>query len=201
MAIELIERYPDRVQLASSDYPHGAGKNKTDATSDDGTPFEQDYFNDQEAFFQSLMDAAGIDYSNTVDTVPTSQLVQALKIVTGGFTEVDVAGDTAVTIGTNDSRVAGIRLTGELTADIDVIVPDTQRIYHISNDTTGNYTITFRTSTGGGVTLSKKGGGWIRSNGNNVIYMYANEMIWPDTEKNQDYQLAVVDGILMIKEV
>ncbi len=201
MAIELIERYPDRVQPASSDYPHGAGQNKTDATSDDGTPFEQDYFNDQEAFFQSLMDAAGIAYSNDVDTVPTSQLVQALKVVTGGFTEVDVAGDTNVTIGTNDSRVVGIRLFGELTANIDVIVPDTQRIYHIINDTTGNYTITFRTSTGGGIDLNQKGGGWIRSDGNNITYMFTNEMIWPDTEKAQNYQIAVTDGVLVLKEV
>jgi len=62
MAIRLVDRYPNRTQPASSDYPHGAGRNRTDATADGGevaSPEVED------------VDAEIIDHTETVDEQET----------------------------------------------------------------------------------------------------------------------------------
>lgn len=79
MAIRLIDRYPNRTGIASANYPHGSFQNKSDPTADDGTPLEQDWANDNEAFFQGLLERAGITPSGTVDTAQTSDYIDALR--------------------------------------------------------------------------------------------------------------------------
>lgn len=81
MAIRLIDRYPNRADPATPDYPHGKGRNKSDPTADDGTPFDEARFNDQEAFFQGLLEKAGITPSGVVDTVQQSDYLDALDQV------------------------------------------------------------------------------------------------------------------------
>lgn len=80
MAINLDDRYPGRANGKTLDYPQGSFKNRTSPNSKDGTYLEQDWANDQLAFFQSLMSDAGLTANGTVDTVQASQYFNALML-------------------------------------------------------------------------------------------------------------------------
>lgn len=95
MAINLDDRYPGRATPKNLDYPQGSFKNRTAPDSADGTYLEQDWANDQLAFFQSLMKAAGITANGIVDTTQESQyfdaLIQTLRGIHASITEFGVA--------------------------------------------------------------------------------------------------------------
>ncbi|MFT0547508.1 hypothetical protein ACMHYO_14395 [Allopusillimonas ginsengisoli] len=78
MAINLDDRYPGRANGKTVSYPQGSFKNRTSPSSKDGTYLEQDWANDQLAFFQSLMSEAGLTANSTVDVVGASQYFDAL---------------------------------------------------------------------------------------------------------------------------
>lgn len=81
MALKLNERYPSRFNNPSADYPHGSFKNRTSPTAKDGSYLEQDWANDKEGFFQSLISAAGVVPSGLTDKVGASQYYDALLTV------------------------------------------------------------------------------------------------------------------------
>lgn len=169
MAIRLIDRYPTRANPANTDYPHGSGRNKTGPTAVDGTPFDEARFNDQEGFFQSLLEAAEVTPNNTTDTVPDSQYADALSVVANGLIVIDVAGSADATLDYNQSRVHGFRLTGALAGDISVIVPDTERMYTVVNDATGDFTVTVKTALGTGVVVPQGQTFVVRCDGSDVV--------------------------------
>lgn len=78
MSLKLNERYPNRFNNPSSEYPLGSFKNRTAPNAKDGSYLEQDWANDKEGFFQSLLSAAGIDANGSVDKVGASQFYDAL---------------------------------------------------------------------------------------------------------------------------
>lgn len=80
MALDYKDRYKERV-ATTFEYPFGKAINASSDTSDDGTPFEQDYINDQWGFFQKLLVDTGQTPNGVVDTATTSQYVDALKIM------------------------------------------------------------------------------------------------------------------------
>jgi len=81
MSLKLNERYPGRFNNPSADYPQGAFKNRTSPTAKDGSYLEQDWANDKEGFFQSLISVAGVVPNGTVDKVGASQYYDALLTV------------------------------------------------------------------------------------------------------------------------
>lgn len=81
MALKLNERYPGRFNNPSADYPQGSFKNRTSPTAKDGSYLEQDWANDKEGFFQSLISVAGTVPSGVADKVGTSQYYDALLTV------------------------------------------------------------------------------------------------------------------------
>ncbi|WP_050485110.1 hypothetical protein [Bordetella bronchiseptica] len=81
MAINLDERYPGRANGKTLSYPQGSFKNRSSPTAKDGTYLEQDWANDQLAFFQSLMQQAEMSANGLVDTVEASQYFDALKSI------------------------------------------------------------------------------------------------------------------------
>ena len=168
MAIRLIEEYPNRVGAPTADYPHGVPRNKSTPTATDGTPFEQSWFRDQEGFFQGLMETAGITPSGTPDTVLNSDYLDALNRVTNGVIEVNMAGAADVALSAYQGRVAALKLTGALAADVDLIVPNTERMYWIIDETTGDFSVTVKTAAGTGVKLFGAAG-VVRSDGTNVV--------------------------------
>lgn len=96
-----------------------------------------------------------------------------LLSITGGevtlnIAEIDVSGNTDVTISGNDLDAAGYRFTGTPTANIDVIVPDNTRHYFISNEAGGNLDVTLRTQSGSGV-VAPRDDAWFKSDGTNIV--------------------------------
>jgi hypothetical protein len=168
MAIRLIDQYPNRAGTPNADYPHGVPRNRSAPGAVDGTPFEQSWFRDQEGFFQGLIETAGITPSGAPDTVQSSDYLNALVSTMHGVTEVDVGGVGDVTLGIYPSRVAALRLTGILGADVDLIVPNTARLYTIIDETTGSFSVTVRTETGTGVTIGESVS-VVRSDGTDVV--------------------------------
>src|SRR5690606_28352006 len=81
MAINLDDRYPGRANPKSVSYPQGSFKDRTAPDAKDGTYLQQDWANDQLAFFQSLMKEAGLSANNIVDTVEASQYFDALEAI------------------------------------------------------------------------------------------------------------------------
>lgn len=78
MSLKLNERYPGRFNNPSAAYPQGSFKNRTAPGAKDGSYLEQDWANDKEAFFQSVLAISGIAPNGTVDTVGNSQFFNAL---------------------------------------------------------------------------------------------------------------------------
>jgi len=81
MAIKRDVKYPGRWNPADSDFPMGGPKNRTTATSLDGSFFDREFMADYESFFQRLMTEAGIAANESSDTAPTSQFFSALESV------------------------------------------------------------------------------------------------------------------------
>lgn len=79
MSLKLNERYPGRYNNPSADYPLGSFKNRTAPGAKDGSYLEQDWANDKEGFFQSLLSLAGITPNGSVDKVGASQFFDALQ--------------------------------------------------------------------------------------------------------------------------
>ena len=79
MALNLPNRYPGRFNPPSAGYPEGSFKNRTAPGALDGSYLEQDWANDKEGFFQSLLDAAGVSADGNVDEVGASQYFSSLQ--------------------------------------------------------------------------------------------------------------------------
>jgi len=95
-----------------------------------------------------------------------------------GYQEVSIAGGAqttalAVTDGTiSNGRNAVIKLTGTITGNQVVTIPDTiEKIYIFENGTTGSFTVEVKTVSGTGVTFAAadKGQKFVYSNGTNII--------------------------------
>ena len=87
---------------------------------------------------------------------------------------VSVAGGTDVTLTatgtiTAQANAAVLELTGLLTANINVIVPNRDKIYTIHNNTTGAFTLTVKTAAGTGVVVEQGFKAIVYCNGTNVL--------------------------------
>jgi len=73
MTIGIFDRYGSRANAGSVTYPDGSFKNETAPGMKNGTPVEQDWANDKEAWFQKLRNKAGIVVNGDVDTIINNQ--------------------------------------------------------------------------------------------------------------------------------
>lgn len=78
MALKRNERYPGRFSNPTVDHPQGAFKNRSAPGAQDGSYLEQDWANDWDGFFSSLLSEAGITANGNVDAVGSSQYYTAL---------------------------------------------------------------------------------------------------------------------------
>lgn len=119
MSLKLNERYPARFNNPSSEYPLGSFKNRTAPNAKDGSYLEQDWANDKEGFFQSLLSAAGIDANGSVDKVGASQFYDAF---------LEVIQDHATTPQATESELGGAKVatqsqTNDGTDDATIVTP------------------------------------------------------------------------------
>ena len=71
---------------------------------------------------------------------------------TFNYTVVNIAGASDYTLSGAELNQVAYRFTGAITADINVIVPDTVQQYWVDNQTTGSFIVTVKTAAGSGIT-------------------------------------------------
>lgn len=82
-----------------------------------------------------------------------------------------VAGLADVALTATEALYGQIVFTGDLTGDIDVTVPDaTAKQFTVYNNTTGAYSLTFKTVTGTGVVLPQGFRNHVQADGTNLIF-------------------------------
>ena len=100
-----------------------------------------------------------------------------LEQAIGGYQSVALNATTGATLTFSNGVIsngknAALKLTGALTGNVDVIVPDSvEKTYIIDNATTGAYTVTVKTTSGTGVAwgTTDKGTKMVYSDGTNVV--------------------------------
>ena len=91
-----------------------------------------------------------------------------------GVLSKSVAGSADVTLtSTNftsdESRHAVLELTGALTGNINVIIPNVQKTYFLYNNTSGSYTLSIKTSSGTAVEIPQASKEYVYCDGSNAI--------------------------------
>ena len=85
------------------------------------------------------------------------------------YTSINVAGTGDYTLAGSELNRIAYSFTGALTGNRNIIVPATVQQYWVSNDTTGAFTFTVKTSAGTGVAVDPGARAILYSNGTNVV--------------------------------
>lgn len=80
-----------------------------------------------------------------------------------------VAGGSNVTLTAAENSYPAIDLTGAITANISVIVTTTPKLLVVKNSTTGDFTITVKTSAGSGIVVPRGAREMLYCDGTNVV--------------------------------
>ena len=100
-----------------------------------------------------------------------------LEQAIGGYDAVTLNATTGATLTFSNGVLSNgknqvIRLTGTITSNVNVVIPDgIEKTYLIENATTGAFTVTFKTSSGTGATWSTTDKGYkiVYSDGTNIV--------------------------------
>jgi len=100
-----------------------------------------------------------------------------LEQAIGGYTGVALNATTGATLTFSNGALSNgkdqvIRLTGTITSNVNVVIPDgVEKTYIVENATSGAFTVTFKTSSGTGATWSTTDKGYkiIYSDGTNIV--------------------------------
>lgn len=102
--INIYDLYQPNVTAPNADYPYGAVRDDSSESATDGTPIRQAFLNDINGFFQAMLHGAGIVPNGNAETVQTSQLRQALQVLTDA--RVNALVPAATTLIAGKSRFA-----------------------------------------------------------------------------------------------
>lgn len=88
----------------------------------------------------------------------TNNNIELLTDAIAGATSINLAGSgdytlTTANAATDQARKSFITLTGTLTGNRNVIVPSSSKIYFIRNNTSGAFSVTFKTAAGSGAVI------------------------------------------------
>lgn len=106
--------------------------------------------------------ARGLQESQQNPEITVNELIM-------GYVELDVAGGDDYVISDDEFNHALFDLTGAVTENIDIVVPDDPKIYYFMNNTTGGFTITVTTVAGSGEAVTAGTPAILASNGTDVI--------------------------------
>jgi hypothetical protein len=112
----------------------------------------------------------------------TNTNLNLVQQAVAGYQAVTVNGTGTTTLAMTDgvisnARNAVIKLTGTITGNIIVTIPDSiEKTYLVENGTTGAFTVTFKPTSGTGATWSTTDKGYkiLYSNGTNIIDVMSN---------------------------
>ena len=131
----------------------------------------------------------------------TNQNLNLVQQAVAGFQAVTVNGTGTTTLAMTDATISNarnaiIKLSGTITGNINVTIPDSiEKSYIVENATSGAHTVTFKTVSGSGFTFSatEKTRAILYSNGTNIIEVINN------TAQLQDLSnIAVTDGNFIV---
>tara|TARA_R110000850_G_scaffold218504_1_gene344096 strand:- start:326 stop:1288 length:963 start_codon:yes stop_codon:yes gene_type:complete len=131
----------------------------------------------------------------------TNQNLNLVQQAFAGFQAVTVNGTGTTTLAMTDATISNarnaiIKLSGTITGNINVTIPDSiEKSYIVENATSGAHTVTFKTVSGSGFTFSatEKTRAILYSNGTNIIEVINN------TAQLQDLSnIAVTDGNFIV---
>ena len=114
------------------------------------------------------------DNSGTWGQITNTNL-QILEQAIGGFDTVSAASGATLTFSNgvlSNGKNQVLKLTGTIGGAVNVVIPDSiEKTFVVDNATTGAYTVTFKTTSGTGVTwaAADKGTKMIYSDGTNVV--------------------------------
>lgn len=106
--------------------------------------------------------ARGLEESQQNPEITVNEMVM-------GHVEIDVTGGDNHTMTDEEFNHAIFNITGAITANLDIVVPDDSKIYFVTNNTTGSYSIAFTTELGSGSTITQGSSAILASDGTNVI--------------------------------
>lgn len=112
-------------------------------------------------------------YSNGTNLYPASTDAIVAGAAATGSTSKSVAGAVDVALSIAEAAVGALALTGAITANINVTIPDASApagtAWNVSNGTTGNYTVTVKTVSGTGVLVTQGKRTRVISDGVNLV--------------------------------
>ena len=131
--------------------------------------------NSTSASLKLTVQATG-ENSGTWGAITNTNLL-ILEQAIGGYEAVALNATTGATLTFTNGAVSNgknevLKLTGALTGNVNVVVPDSvEKVYIIDNATTGAYTVTVKTTSGTGVAwgTTNKGKKMVYSDGTNVL--------------------------------
>ena len=98
-----------------------------------------------------------------------------LEQAIGGYDAIGVTSGATLTFSNgvlSNGKNQILKLTGTITSNVDVVIPDSiEKTYTVENATTGAFTVTFKTTSGTGVTwtATDKGTKTLYSDGTNIL--------------------------------
>lgn len=98
----------------------------------------------------NVIQAAGLEPNEEQN----DQLLKAIRRLSSTYLAKDVAGAADVVLSETEAQSAVIKLTGAITANINIIVPARGRDWVFINATTGAFTVTVKTQLGAGVAVT-----------------------------------------------
>jgi len=114
------------------------------------------------------------DNSGTWGQITNTNL-QILEQAIGGFDTVSAASGATLTFSNgvlSNGKNQVLKLTGTISGNVNVVIPDSiEKTYIVENATSGAHTVTFKTSSGTGITwdAADKGKKILYSDGTNVL--------------------------------
>lgn len=116
------------------------------------------------------LSAPHVSSSQAQKEVTINEAVDVLDKAIAGTLTKSVAGGSNVTLTTTEAQHAVLKLTGVLTANIQVIVPSKSKQWSVYNSTSGSYTLTVKTASGSGVAVAQGSSVPLYCDGTNVNY-------------------------------
>src|SRR6056300_1139663 len=131
--------------------------------------------NSTSANLKLTVQATGEDSGTWGQITNTNLLI--LEQAIGGYDAVGLNATTGATLTFSNGVLSNgknqiLKLTGTITSNVDVVIPDSiEKTYTVENATTGAFTVTFKTTSGTGVTwtATDKGTKTLYSDGTNIL--------------------------------
>ena len=122
----------------------------------------------------TFTDALGLELQATGENTSTwgvinNSVIDDLDDAIAARLALSVAGSSDVTLTAAQSLHAYHEYTGTLTGNINVIVPATEKLFFIFNNTTGAFTLTVKTSAGTGILVPQATRAILYCDGTNVV--------------------------------